>query len=273
MKPLFISLIVLVLLGVAYFGIKFYTPKKETPKQEFSNYDFKAEVASIKDTATIAKELDQDLAKGTEVTVPGTKITFVNPLNYNFQINPEKTNHAFVESAKLIAKSYKAPSKTLLDLFYCNNLDTGVDKPSYIDAVFCNKLYSNYSTETLAYIRENILFDPREGRGLDIYKIDTNLMPEEWVLDNLVYQGMTLREIYQRDFDIGSLGKYVEINGSKFYSIGIGCCAYYERTYLYRYKDENNKYMLIAFNNNNINAKTDEDHNMILDKILKTFRL
>lgn len=100
-----------------------------------------------------------------------------------------------------------------------------------------------------------------------IGSIVTNLLPQEWVLNNVSYQGTKLKD---QPPEV-SRGKFVSVNGRNFLSLSIGCCGGYERAYFYKTVDKNNSPILLVFITNSISFENRElERNGLLDTTLET---
>ncbi len=102
-----------------------------------------------------------------------------------------------------------------------------------------------------------------------IGKVMTALPPEEWVLDNILQQGIKLRD----EPPSVSRGTKVTIAGREYLTLNAGCCAVSYIVYFlpYAYKDE--KSILIFATHSTLGTEgKNEERNKILDTILSTLR-
>lgn len=104
--------------------------------------------------------------------------------------------------------------------------------------------------------------------------ISTSLTPQEWLVENVSYQGQKWNKSMKT-------GKEININGLNMFSVGVACCAGYNQAYIYPYKLLNGQYSLIIFGSYDVFADSDYDtenwtngihteRNVILDRVVST---
>ncbi len=128
----------------------------------------------------------------------------------------------------------------------------------------CKDLLSHYSQKQLdsyqnLWILHNVFIQTNQ----------TSLTPQEWVLDNVAYQGIKLRNQPPES----SRGVTHTINGFSYLAISVACCGGYEMNYFTPYRDLQGNQILLKFGTRDFDGKTTaENDNIVLDKILSTLK-
>jgi hypothetical protein len=220
--------------------------------------DLIADLKRLTDKTAIASGLNTELADSTYIQIPQTALNIKIPVSYDISLN--SSGSYFIKSQGLIYAKKPAPS-LYQDIFDC--YQPFRRSKSNLDSEYCKELLTVYSAETSEI---SGFFFGGGGNDFGVSAIDTTLHAKEWVLDNVGYQGIKLRD------QPASISRGVEftINGKTFFSLGVGCCGGYEQVYFYEYVSKDNIYHLLAFSSQAAFADLEDEHNIILDKIVAT---
>jgi hypothetical protein len=98
--------------------------------------------------------------------------------------------------------------------------------------------------------------------------IQTSLSPQQWVLDNIVQQGIKLKD----EPPSISRGTKITINGNEFLIVNIGCCGSDYFVYFLQYTNLKGQKSIIIFATHNSLGAEDKtrQRNIVLDTILTT---
>lgn len=170
-------------------------------------------------------------------------------------------------------KSIILPSQFLITV--SNQMLSFSQTNKYYEANLCLNRQDEYCKEFREYLGSLLqtFGDPNKLLSVGVRTIKWAGTPHEWALDNVGWQGRTLREtlIEYPDF---SLPETVTIGNNDFYKIGEGCCG--DRTYSYITKgfDGSGTSLLIIFQATGEQKTIDEKENRrtipYLEEILKT---
>jgi hypothetical protein len=270
-KTLFYCITLIAILSVVATGLLFLhriAKSNKTPTKSITKDPSVAiELSKITDQKLLSKELDTELANGTIVQIPGTNLTVKIPDTYIPSILPatDESGGEVFHNTRLLVFAEKKMPQLLTDIYTCYAISEGsnekLDVEPYLTHSYCKQLMATYP-ESLVYAP----LSPGGRLSLKVEVVDTPLSAKEWSLDNVVRQGIKLRD----DSPLDKTGTEITLNGKTFYSVEAGCCSAYDQVYLYRYIDTHNTPHLLAFSNTSGFANMNNDHNLVLDKILAT---
>lgn len=225
-----------------------------------------AETDPVKRHQKFSQRLDLELVQAKYTSLTGTNLELKIPSSFSVTT---KINSQTPVGQNLLAVTDKE-SDLFWQVWSCDyeyNRAPSVQKS--MDESFCKDLLSHYSQEQLdgyqgLRIQHNFFVD----------EIRTPATPQEWVLDNVMYQGTKLRDLPQQEV---SRGVNRIIHGFSYLAIGVACCGGYEMNYFTQYQDTKGNKILLKFGTNDwdgaypIDMTTDQ-YNIVLDKILATLR-
>ncbi len=143
-------------------------------------------------------------------------------------------------------------------------------QPIEKDAMLEQTLLLNYNLD-LPKNLQPLMYHPGGWSGdFRIGIVATNISPQEWVLDNIIQQGIKLRDEPVSQ----SRGTSTTINGNQFLMINGGCCAVSYYLYFMQYVDTNKQKIILVFATHNVLGSEDslDQKNIVLDTLLATLR-
>ena len=158
--------------------------------------------------------------------------------------------------------------KLVQDIYECSQIGNSIEMAPYINQEYCKPILAEYGEDYDKY-------GSYVNNGVNtfiVHLIPTILTPQQWVLQNVSYQGEKWNE------SMGT-GKDIKVNDYTFFSLDVSCCGGYEQVYLYPYNTTGGQKVLLAFITNNryglgdIDEQNKSDKNVVLDKILSTLRI
>jgi len=177
----------------------------------------------------------------TRVQIPNTNKSLLLPTH--FTINNDKT--LFFKQSDLS-----------INAFYCFQIKNAT--------TYCQSL-NTYLEETQELIAKKYI-------SVGVRTLEWNSSPHEWALDNISYQGKTLRETIAeyKDYQVGPT---TTIGNNDFYKIGEGCCGDTSFSYMTKGFADNGTPLLIIFRANGYMESDPKTHvrtNQYLEELLKT---
>jgi len=152
------------------------------------------------------------------------------------------------------------------------------NQPDIRDTAFvCAQQHENgYCQAYKAYLGDKLeqLGDIGELISVSVRTVDWQGTPHEWALDNVGWQGKTLRETMV-EYPNYSIPETVTIGNNDFYKIGEGCCGDRSYSYITKGFDDNGSPLLIIFQATNseskeIDAKKNTRKIPYLERLLQT---
>lgn len=279
--PFAIAVILIVISGIIVFGIK---PAGQFPKVNNANTSqtslirpsdsqvpipadnkvaIDAETDRAKRQQKLSARLDLELSHIGYTPITGTMYELKIPSSYTI---PTKINSQTPSDSTILAVTDKE-SDLYWQVWQCDyeyNRMPSVKKT--MGESFCKDLLSKYTQEQLDSY-QNL----KTRHNFFIDQINTSMYAKEWVLDNVIYEGVKLRNQPEQV----SRGTNQTINGMPFLAINVACCGGYEMNYFIEYSDSSNvnNPRILKFGTNDIDGAIEgEDRNIVLDKILSTMR-
>ncbi len=148
----------------------------------------------------------------------------------------------------------------------CGNILETVKFNNYPNDISrCIRTLSKYTAD-----QYKIAEDINVSHNFFVHKINTDQNIEDWLLDNVSYQGVTLREDKEFDaFTTRLVGKHI------YYILNVACCGGYEMNYYMEYSDPNGKKSILKFGTNDYGLNIEQQiarGNVLLDVILATLK-
>ena len=248
-------LLALLIIAVSAIAVISYSALKPTPPPQVNN-----KVDYARALETIRTRIDRELVNAKTIPISDTFLTIKIPVSYTLPIDPQMlTTTPF--TSNVVALTDKESDQ----LQKTQNCINGYHSTSSINTSFseldCRQILSGLSEE-----QRSIYTSLRTKHDFFIQIINTPLTPEEWVLDNVIYQGVKLRDQPQNV----SRGTTHTINGRNYLAVGVSCCGGYEMNYFTRSTDTHGSTVLVKFGTHDINGKISDEDNTVLDQILAT---
>ncbi|MFC1755777.1 hypothetical protein ACFLZK_00075 [Patescibacteria group bacterium] len=155
-------------------------------------------------------ENNENIEGDISVIVPNSNTKVDVPKKHSIEIDKE---------GKLIVKSNKLS-------FILNGCSYQSGYRGYKQSQLCIDLLEMLSEEQIEEIKSETIH-------VSVRVVETNLDQESWALDNVSYQGQTLRDLVELEGE-EILGEYVTFGNNEFYKIGEGCCGDNSVSYIYR---------------------------------------
>lgn len=215
----------------------------------------------------LSQLLDQELPQANYTSIEGTDLEIKIPPSYSM---PQGYG-------RIMTFVYDEFSNDDHNLYWkiedCDDQMTNGNQ-KYTESL-CKNLLSHFSQAQIDSYRKEQRYFLLTNHNFSITKIQTSLTPQEWVLDNVIYEGTKLR-----DWPGRSRGVEHTINGFSFLAIQVACCSAYSMEYLTPYQDAQGNKILLKFGTSDRlgsiqrseGIKTIYESNFVLDKILATLK-
>jgi len=209
--------------------------------------------------------LDKDLANAQYTTIPNTILQVKLPSSFSVVKNREDSWLVFTPIISLDGSDSMLP-QFYKDYASCTKSSSSngqvPTRASYVTSAYCQQLTKSLTTNQILDIEGNAHY---HWEYFNIGVVKTDLSPTEWIGDNDLNQGQTLK---QMELDSTKWLQTIKVSDEKFdyhvtmFSRDVGCCGGYETVYIYPYTNSNNEKMLILF------VSPDKK---LLNRILQTF--
>lgn len=261
----FLIALVVVLCITGYLVFR-HSRKQQNTLIKYSLLDYFYKDAFKARHIELAQRLDNELSRAEYFSLPGTDLELKIPASFSIKTNTLRQT-PFTHTLISVTDYESDLLKKIVD---CYNLKNW--KKEIFKKIYCIQLLTPYTQKQLdsfehIHTQHNVFID----------RIDTSLTPQVWVLDNIAYQGKTLRSWLLEYPNETSKGVTREIKGFTYLVIQVACCAGYEMNYYLPYQDIQRKKILLKFGTNDFDGIYDlpneNNGNIVLDKILATLRI